>query len=111
MAVIQFVRGIDETVVPDVALTRSRSGIDSTAKLRFEGPDALADDFTEEITGLYMVDEEGEIVCREVNAKFVNGKANALEAVYVMRSEDQWERFIRFMDRYAEKNGLKKQKS
>ena len=35
-----------------------------------------------DITGMWMVDEEGEMVTREVNGKFVNGKASALEAVY-----------------------------
>ncbi len=110
MAVIQFVQGIDEGTVADVRLTRSKSKQDGTAMLRFEGADALADDFTEEITGMYMIDEEGTITTRDVNVKFINGKASAIEATYVMRSPEEWDRFIRFMDRYAEKNGLVQQK-
>ncbi|MGB3404947.1 MAG: photosystem II reaction center protein Psb28 [Microcoleaceae cyanobacterium] len=106
MAVIQFSRGIDESVVPKVGLTRSRNGQEGTATFDFENPNALADDFTDEITGMYMIDEEGEITTREVNAIFVNGKAAKIKAIYIMRSPEQWDRFMRFMNRYAEQNGL-----
>ncbi|MGB7484816.1 MAG: photosystem II reaction center protein Psb28, partial [Phormidesmis sp.] len=41
-----------------------------------------------------------------VNGKFINGEPAGIEAVYVMRGQDEWERFMRFMDRYAEANGL-----
>ena len=33
---------------------------------------------------MYLIDEEGEIVTRDVNARFVNGKPQGIEAVYVM---------------------------
>lgn len=42
----------------------------------------------------------------DVNAKFVNGKPKCIEARYIMRSSSEWERFMRFMTRYAEDNGL-----
>jgi photosystem II protein len=61
---------------------------------------------TEDITGMYMIDEEGEIITREVKGRFINGKPEALEAVYLMKSKDEWDRFMRFMQRYAEENGL-----
>lgn len=32
--------------------------------------------------------------------------AKAIEAKYTMRSGFEWDRFIRFMDRYAEAKGL-----
>ncbi len=106
MAVIQFSKGINEEIVPDVRLTRSRDQQDGMATFTFDNPNALADDFTDEITGMYMIDEEGEITTREVKAKFIDGKAAAIEAVYVMRSPEQWDRFMRFMNRYAEEKGL-----
>lgn len=106
MARIQFSRGVNEEVIPDVRLTRSRSGKDGTATFIFKNPKALAGDVTEDVTGMYMIDEEGEIVTREVKAKFVNGKPEGLEAIYVMKSEEDWERFMRFMQRYADEHGL-----
>ena len=105
MAEIQFIRGINETVVPDVKLTRSRDGNTGRAKFFFDNPQ-LVQSGNLEIMGMYMIDEEGELVTREVNAKFINGEAKAIEAVYTMRSRQEWDRFIRFMDRYAAAHGL-----
>lgn len=106
MAQIQFSRGIDEEVIPQVRLTRSKDGSNGTATFYFQNPAALSNNSTENITGMYMVDEEGEIVTREVKGKFVNGKPEALEALYLMRSIDEWDRFMRFMERYAEEHDL-----
>ncbi|WP_337885614.1 photosystem II reaction center protein Psb28 [Fischerella thermalis] len=106
MAKIQFSRGIDEEVIPEVRLTRSRTGESGTATFIFQNPKALDSGNTEDITGMYMIDEEGEIVTREVKGRFVNGKPEALEAVYLMKSKEQWDRFMRFMQRYAEENDL-----
>jgi photosystem II protein len=111
MAKIQLARGIDETVVPDVRLTRAKAGESGTATFFFMNPDILAQDGKNEVTGLYLIDEEGEIVILEVQGKFVNGKPESLEALYVMKSNDEWERFMRFMNRYAEENGLGLSKS
>ena len=111
MAKIQFSRGINEDVIPDVRLTRSRTGDSGTATFIFNNPKALDQGSTEDITGMYMIDEEGEIVTREVKAKFINGKPEALEAIYIMKSSQEWDRFIRFMTRYGEENGLELNKT
>jgi photosystem II 13kDa protein len=106
MARIQFSRGIDEDAVPEVRLTRSKTGNQGTATFIFENPKALSNSSTEDITGMYMIDEEGEIITREVKAKFINGQPAGLEALYLMRTPEEWERFMRFMERYSEANGL-----
>ncbi|MFW9258369.1 photosystem II reaction center protein Psb28 [Nostoc sp. KVJ20] len=106
MAKIQFSRGLDEEVTPDVRLTRSRTGDSGTATFIFTNPKILDQGTTEDITGMYLIDEEGEIITREVKAKFINGKPEELEALYVMKSAQEWERFMRFMERYAEENDL-----
>jgi len=111
MAQIQFSRGTDEEVIPDVRLTRSRDGSNGTATFYFKNPNALSRGNTEDITGMYMVDEEGEIVTREVKGKFVNGKPEALEVLHLMRSAAEWDRFMRFMERYSEDHGLEFNKS
>lgn len=106
---IQFSRGIDEDVVPDVRITRARDGSNGVATFYFQNPKALDNDSTEEITGMYLIDDEGELSTREVKAKFINGQPDALEAVYIMKSAEAFDRFIRFMERYAEENGLSKE--
>nr|YP_010338613.1 photosystem II protein W [Rhodaphanes brevistipitata]UNJ18563.1 photosystem II protein W [Rhodaphanes brevistipitata] len=108
MASIQFISGIDEEVIPDVQLTRSRDGNTGTAIFRFSQPKILDSSNNQEgaITGMYLLDEEGELVTRDVNAKFVNGKPQAIEAVYLMKSPEVWDRFMRFMVRYAKDHNL-----
>jgi photosystem II protein len=111
MAHIQFVQGIIEEAIPDVRLTRSANGNSGTATFYFDSPKVLDASNTEEITGMYLIDEEGEMVTREVKGKFINGKAQALEAIYIMKSPEQWDRFMRFMQRYAQEHGLEFTKS
>ncbi|MBW4693666.1 MAG: photosystem II reaction center protein Psb28 [Lyngbya sp. HA4199-MV5] len=111
MARIQFSRGVDEEVIPDVSLTRARDGSNGKAIFYFQNPQALSSTSTDSITGMYLVDEEGELVTREVNAKFINGQPEALEATYIIKSPAEWDRFMRFMQRYGEDNGLEFNKS
>ncbi len=105
-ASIQFFRGVDETAVPEIRLTRIRDGRTGQAFFVFEQPQALAPEAMGEITGMIMVDEEGELVTREVKARFVNGQPSALEATYTWKSENDFERFMRFAKRYASSHGL-----
>lgn len=105
-AAIQFFRGVDEPVVPDIRLTRSRDGRTGQALFVFEEPEALAPETMGDITGMFMVDQEGELVTREVKARFVNGRASAIEATFTWKSQDDFERFMRFAQRYADSHEL-----
>ncbi|MBC1261529.1 photosystem II reaction center protein Psb28 [Synechococcus sp. BSF8S] len=106
MTAIQFFRGVDEPVVPDIRLTRSRDGRTGQALFVFEQPQALAPETMGDITGMFLLDEEGELVTREVKARFVNGKPSALEATYTWKTEEDFGRFMRFAERYAAGHGL-----
>ena len=104
---IQFIKGLEETTQPDVRLTRSKDGSNGTAFFLFSEPDVFeATELTGEITGMYLIDQEGELQTVDVNAKFLNGKPQGIEATYVMKTTAEWNRFMRFMERYAEDNGL-----
>ncbi|MEO1001641.1 MAG: photosystem II reaction center protein Psb28 [Cyanobacteria bacterium J06638_7] len=105
-AAIQFFRGVDEPVVPDIRLTRSRDGLTGQAMFVFDEPRALAPEALGDITGMFMVDDEGELVTREVKARFVNGRPSALEATYTWKSVSDFERFMRFAQRYADSHEL-----
>jgi photosystem II protein len=41
---------------------------------------------------------------RDVNARFVNGRPEAIESIYIMKSPEAWDRFMRFMERYGGNN-------
>ena len=105
---IQFIKGVDETILPDVRLTRSRDGSTGTATFKFKNPNILDKNTTKkgEITGMYLIDEEGRLKTRDVKAHFINGKPETIESIYIMKDLEAWDRFIRFMERYGETNGL-----
>ena len=107
-AKIQFIKGLDEKVLPDVRLTRSRDGSTGTATFRFKNPNILDKSTAKkgEITGMYLIDTEGSLETRDVNVKFINGKPEAIDAIYIMKNPESWNRFMRFMERYGDTNGL-----
>nr|YP_010903564.1 photosystem II protein psb28 [Hypnea cryptica]WCH56017.1 photosystem II protein psb28 [Hypnea cryptica] len=108
MVSIQFIKGINETIIPDIKLTRSKDGSTGTATFRFNKPDILKSEMQEkgDITGMYLEDEEGAMVTKDVNAKFINGKPQAIESIYIIKSPKDWDRFMRFMERYANDHNL-----
>ena len=105
---IQFFNGIDEKVVPQIRLTKSKSGHAGQAYFRFENPDALLSDDFKEIQGMYLLDEEGQITTREIHIAVSrkNGSYKAIEAIYSWRTERDFNRFMRFANRYAKEYGL-----
>lgn len=105
---IQFVRGLDEKTVPNVKLTRARDGSSGIATFVFDNPNVFdaSTSAKGEVTGMFMVDTEGEISTTDVNARFANGKPQSIESKYVMNSPEEWDRFMRFMESYGEANGL-----
>nr|YP_010277187.1 photosystem II protein Psb28 [Thalassionema nitzschioides]UHY40710.1 photosystem II protein Psb28 [Thalassionema nitzschioides] len=107
-AKIQFIKGLDEKVLPDVRLTRSRDGSTGTATFRFKNPTIFDKDTTRQgkVTGMYLIDKEGTLETRDVSAKFVKGKPQAIESIYIMKNCEEWDRFMRFMERYGKTNGL-----
>ncbi|KAL3774079.1 hypothetical protein ACHAW5_009541 [Stephanodiscus triporus] len=107
-AEIQFVKGLEEKVVPDIKLTRARDGSSGIATFKFKNPNVFDASTASSgaVTGMFLVDNEGELSTTDVNASFVNGKPQAIESTLVMKSPEEWDRFMRFMERYGEANGL-----
>ncbi|MGK7909202.1 MAG: photosystem II reaction center protein Psb28 [Synechococcus sp.] len=101
MAKIELTPGVAE-IPTNVRVMRSKDGSRGSAVFIFEDP--VTDMF--EVPGMFMIDEEGELVTRDVRAKFADGKFAAIEAVYTIPSPEDWERFLRFMERFAEANEM-----
>jgi len=108
MAFIQFIDGINETVIPSVTITRSRDGSTGTATFRFKDPDIIKPEMQDrgDIKGMSLKDEEGKLMTTDVNAKFVNGRPKGIESTYIIKNPSEWDRFMRFMERYAKNNNL-----
>ena len=127
---ISFYEGLYEPDVPDVKLTRwrqrlakcddavstpsprrSKDGENGVATFNFDKPSFFNCEREEDvpqgaITAMTMNDEEGEISTANVSARFVEGKPVGLLVRHEMKSPGEWDRFMRFMERYAEANGL-----
>ena len=103
---IQFYEGIDEPVVPEIRLTRGKDGTTGQAIFLFEKPQALSSITNGEITGMRMIDSEGELLTRDVKVRFVDGEPIFLESVYIWKKKSDFERFMRFAKSYAKYNGL-----
>lgn len=105
-ASIEFIAGETERCIPDVKLTRSPDGRVSTAVFTFDSPAILSNQADGEMTGMHLKDEEGTVSTQDVNAQFVNGRPRALVARVTLNGFEAWDRFMRWMDRYAQVNGL-----
>ena len=126
---ISFYDGLYEPDVPDVKLTRwrqrlakcddavstpsrrSKDGENGVATFNFYKPSFFNCEREEDvpqgaITAMTMEDEEGEISTANVSARFVEGKPVGLLVRHEMKTPGEWDRFMRFMERYAEANGL-----
>nr|YP_010185319.1 photosystem II protein W [Ishige okamurae]QVJ99663.1 photosystem II protein W [Ishige okamurae]WAM64101.1 Photosystem II reaction center protein W [Ishige okamurae] len=107
-AAIQFIKGINENTIPLINITRSIDGTTGTATFIFENPNILYNNVGEnsEITGMFLVDKEGILSTKDINAKFIQGKPTTIQAIYIIKSAEAWDRFMRFMERYSEENDL-----
>jgi len=107
-ATIQFIKGVNEVTIPVVNITRSRDGSTGTATFTFENPNIFYNILgtQNEITGMFMSDNEGILTTRDITAKFVQGKPKLIQATYIIKNAESWDRFMRFMERYATENQL-----
>jgi photosystem II protein len=101
MARIEFTYGITE-VPTSVRLLKSKKSERGSAIFRFE--DIKTD--MQDLLSMTMTDEEGELTCRELRAKFLNGELQAVEAIYEMENQEEWDRFMRFMERFSATNDM-----
>lgn len=115
---IQFYEDLWEPDVPDVRLTRSRDGDNGVATFVFDNVSFFNCKSAEDvpkgaITAMTMIDEEGELATPDVSARFSTGDGTPTGLIcrYEMTSVAAWDRFIRFMGRYGEANGLNFNKS
>lgn len=110
---IYFFEGIPEDL-SDVSLRRDRSTGVRSVLLTFKQLRSIErfNSYTKRFAqGLRLVDSEGEISIEPDSVQFIFGGAEGDELVRVeckfeIQRDDHWERFVRFMNRYAEANGM-----
>ena len=110
---IEFFEGIPEEL-NNVSLRRNRSTGVRSVLMIFKQLRCLEkfNSFTKKFTNsLCLIDEEGTISVEPSGIKFRFGgpegdELEGVECQFELDREDHWERFIRFMNRYAEANGM-----
>lgn len=110
---IEFFEGISEEL-SDVRLRRGKSSGLRNVLMVFETLQALErlNSFTQKFNrGLRLIDSEGEISVEPESVKFIYGgdegeELQRVECKFSIAREDHWERFMRFMQRYAAANGM-----
>lgn len=110
---VQFYEGIWETI-SNVSLRRDRSTGVRTVVLFFERLEAIEafKSFRNQFSkALKLTDEEGIITIEPSGIRFIFGGPEGddlkqVECTLEIDRDDHWERFMRFMHRYADANGL-----
>lgn len=113
IASIEFFEGISEEL-SNVSLRRKRFSGVRTVLLTFKELKSLEkfNSFTKKFSkSINLIDAEGVISVQPDSVKFLFGGAEGgefqrLECEFEIDREDHWERFMRFMHRYAEANGM-----
>ena len=110
---IEFFQGIAEDL-SGVSLRRNkRTGIRNVLMI-FESLNAL-DKFNSFTKGsaqnLALIDSEGKILVRPNSIKIIFGgdegdELKQVKCTFEIESDSHWDRFTRFMDRYAEANNM-----
>ncbi|MEC4818519.1 MAG: photosystem II reaction center protein Psb28 [Scytonema sp. PMC 1069.18] len=110
---IQFFAGIFEEL-SNVSLRRSsRPGV-RIVVMTFNQAKALErfNSFTKQsLNSMLLTDEEGEISVTPSSTQFVfagpeGDELQRVECKFEIEHDEHWERFMRFMHRYAEANGM-----
>ncbi|MBD2185937.1 photosystem II reaction center protein Psb28 [Planktothrix sp. FACHB-1355] len=110
---IEFFEGISEEL-SNVSLRRNRSTGVRSVLMTFAHLKSLEkfNSFTKKFSkALLLIDTEGRISVEPSSVKFIFGgpegdEIDRVECVFEIEREDHWERFMRFMNRYAEANGM-----
>ncbi|MFE4106815.1 photosystem II reaction center protein Psb28 [Almyronema epifaneia] len=110
---IQFYEGISEQL-SNVSLRRDRATGAKLAILIFEQLKSIEqfNSFRNRFSGsLQLIDDEGTISIEPAGVKFIFGGPEGddlerVECTLEIDRDDYWERFMRFMHRYADANGM-----
>ena len=98
---IQFLRGEDEKDNPEIRLFRNIDGKKGTAIYKFNNPTSIKLVDLNSIQKMYLIDEEGELSTRKIDLSISKNNINAIKSIYTWHSEKEFQRFMRFAERYA----------
>ena len=98
---IQFVKGKNEKVHPEIRLFRNIDGKKGKAIYKFKNPTTITTENFNSIEKMYLIDEEGELSTRKIDLSRSGKNITEVKSTYNWNSEKEFERFMRFARRYA----------
>ena len=98
---IQFVKGKNEKNLPEITLFRNLDGKKGQAIYKFCKPTTITIENFNSIQKMYLIDEEGEISTRKIDLSIIDNNITEVKSTYNWNSEKEFERFMRFAERYA----------
>ena len=89
MVEIQFSKGIKETSLPIIKLTRSKNGRTGTATFVFLHPKIMNDSnfLLNPITGMYLLWNQKKIFTTDIHLLFSEGKPFLIKAILIFKSQ------------------------
>ena len=101
---IQFIKGKDEKEFPEIRLFRNPNGKEGQAIYKFSKPSTITIRNYKSIQRMYLIDEEGELSTRKIDLSVSEKYINEVKCTYNWSSEKEFERFMRFAERFATSN-------
>ena len=98
---IQFIKGNNEKDLPEIRLFRNLDGKKGKAVYKFNKPTSITLENYKSIQKMYLIDEEGELSTRKIDLSISDDKTMEVKSTYNWSSEQEFERFMRFAERYA----------
>ena len=98
---IQFIKGKDEKVLPEIRLFRNIDGKKGQAVYKFHKSSTITPENFDSIKKMYLIDEEGELSTRKINLSVSDNNILEVNSTFSWNTEKEFERFMRFAQRYA----------
>ena len=105
---IQFIKGLKETTLPIIKLTKSRNGKTGTATFIFLKPTIFEKMIfrSDNIDGMYLVWENKKIITKDLIVIFNEGKPYIIKAIFIFKNNKEWFNFLNFIACYSKETGL-----
>lgn len=97
---IQFVKGKDEKGHPEIRLFRNPDGKRGQVIYKFSNPSTITLENLKSIQKIYLIDQEGELYTKKIDLSISENYINEVKFTYNWESEKEFQRFMRFAERY-----------
>jgi len=105
---IEFIKGVKETSIPIIKLTKSKNGQTGTATFLFFKPKIFEISIScfSYLEGLYLTWEEKSIYTNDIKILFKFGKPFLVKAIFIFKNSLDWYKFLNFMRNFSNETGL-----